>query len=157
MTAQAAPLALPEMRAKAKAMRPLALEYCAKQGKAEVLREEVDAIARRLLAAECPLFHDRNGTGERITEPKDYWLCEDDAAIKAYYAAQDRELRAIGLKPAEMGDEYCPALVAENDARKARRAVINALAPLAGIDPKWLLGEKEERFFELAMQLILQA
>lgn len=156
MNAQAAPLALPEMRAKAKELRPLALEYCMKKAIADDMRERVDAIARRLLAGECPLFMGPEGN-DRVIEPKDYWECEDEAALQAFYAAKDRELRAAYIKPADMDDEFCPALVAENDARNARWAVIEALAPLAGIDPKWLWGEKEERFFQLAMEMILKA
>jgi hypothetical protein len=156
MNAQAAQLALPEMRVKAKELRPLALEYCIKKAIADDLRELVDAIARRLLAGECPLFKDIDNK-ERVIEPKDYWLSDDEEALKAFYAAKDRELRAANIKPAEMDDGFCPALVAENDARDARWAVIEALAPLVDLDPKRLWGEMEERFFQLAMELILKA
>jgi hypothetical protein len=145
-----------EVRAKAMGMRPLALEYCAKKGIAEVLREEVDAIAKRVLADKCPLYRDLED-GERVIEPKDYWLSEDELALKAYYAAMDWELRAAGIKPDDMDYGFCPALVAENQARDARRAVINAVAPLVDLNLNFLYGEKEDKFFELAMGLILNA
>ena len=92
-----------------------------------------------------------------MIDPKDYWLSEDEDACKAYSAAQNRELRAAGIKPDDMDDEYCPALVAANQAMDARRAVINAVAPLVGIDPMRVYGDKEARLFELAMGLITNA
>lgn len=145
-----------ELRAKAMNMRPMAVRYCALKVIAEDLRAAVDKVQRRLLLDECPLFKDLDG-GDRVIDPKDYWLCQDEAACKAYYAAQNRELRAIGIKPDDMDDEFCPALVAEHDVIKARRAIIDALAPLVDIDPQYLYGEKEDKFFELAMSLILNA
>ena len=145
-----------ELRAKAMNMRPMAVRYCALKVMAENIRAEVDKVQRRLLLEECPLFKDLDGGG-RIIDPKDYWLCQDEAACKAYYAAQNRELRAAGIKPDEMDDKKCPALVAEHDVIKARRAIVDALAPLVAIDPQRLYGEKEEQFFELALGLILNA
>lgn len=145
-----------EVRAKANNMRHLALEYCARQAFAEAIRGQVEEVQRRLLLEECPLFRDLTD-GARVIEPKDYWLSEDDDACKAYYAAQDRELRAAGIKPDDMDDRFNPALVAEHQARDARRAVINAVAPLVDLDPKLLYGETEDKFFKLAMGLILNA
>lgn len=156
MPAQAAPLPT-AIRAQAKAIRPLALEYCAKKAMAEVLRDRVDAIARQLLAEECPLYMTLNEDGGRVIDPKDYWLAEDEDALKAYYAAMNRDLRAAGIKPDDMDDDYCPALVAEHDVVRARAAVINAVAPMVGLDLGLLYGEKEEQFFQLAMELILKA
>jgi hypothetical protein len=69
----------------------------------------------------------------------------------------DWELRAAGIKPDDMDYGFCPALVAENQARDARRAVINAVAPLVDLNLNFLYGEKEDKFFELAMGLILNA
>jgi hypothetical protein len=154
--AQTAPKLDALFRAKAQELRPLAVEYCAKKGIAEVLREQVDAIAKRVLADECPLYRDLED-GERVIEPKDYWLCEDEAALKAYYAAMDRELRAAGLKPDEMELDYCPALVAQNNAMEARRQIIRVMAPLVGIERNLLWGDKEDQFFELVMGLIFKA
>lgn len=154
MKAQAVDPNLANVRRQAKDYKPLALLYCAAKGRAEVIGEQVEAIARRLLAEECPLKDDE---GVQILEPKYYWLCEDDDALKAYYAAQNRELRAAGIKPADMDDEFCPALVANTEAIKLRHQLVNAMAPLVGIDPHWLWGDKEEEFFQLAMNLILAA
>jgi hypothetical protein len=158
MTAQAAlPKLDAKFRAKARAMRGDAELYCTALAFAQTMREQVDAIAARLLAEECPLYMDLNGRGDRIVAPKDTWLCEDQPALDAYYAAMDRELRAAGLKPDEMEDGYCPALVAEHNAQKLRWAIIDAMAPLVGIDRKQLWGDNEAKFFELVMGLILNA
>jgi len=145
-----------ELRAKAMNMRPMAVRYCALKVIAEDLRAAVDKVQRRLLLDECPLFKDLDG-GDRIIDPKDYWLCQDEAACKAYYAAQDRELRAAGIKADDMDDQFCPALVAEHNVIKARRAIVDALAPLVDINPENLYGDNEDKFFELAMGLILKA
>jgi hypothetical protein len=134
----------------------MAVRYCALKAIAEDIRAQVDKVQRRLLFEECQLFKDLTD-GVRVIDPKDYWLSQDADACKAYYAAQDRELRAAGVKPPEMEDEFCPALVAEYDARKARRAIIEALAPLVGIKSEALYGEEEEKFFGLALGLILNA
>jgi hypothetical protein len=153
---KAAAVLLAELQPKARAMRPMAMSYCALKAIADGIRADVDKVQRRLLLEECPLFKDLSDGG-RVIDPKDAWLSEQDDAFKAYVAAQDRELRAAGIKPPEMGDEYCPALVAENAAVKARGAIIDALAPLVGIERGCLFGENEERFFELAMGLLLNA
>lgn len=145
-----------ELRPKAKTMRPMALRYCTLKAMADGLRAEVDKVQRRLLLEECQLFKDLTDGG-RVTDPKDYWLSQDDDACKAYFAAQDRELRAAGIKPPEMADEFCPALVAEHDVSKARGAIIEAMAPLVGIKREALYGKNEEKFFDLAMGLILNA
>lgn len=159
-------LQAPAIRAEAKKLRPMALEYLAKKALAAEIREQVDAIQRRLLAEECPLYKDleRNeriqaarGEDERIIDPKDYWLAEDQDALNAYYAAQDRELRAAGLKPDCMDFDYCPALVAENNAGKVRWALLDAMAPMIGLRREQLWGAKEDQFFDLAMKLILNA
>lgn len=137
-------------------MRPMAMSYCALKAIADGIRADVDKVQRRLLLEECQLFKDLIDGG-RVIDPKDAWLSENDDAFKSYIAAQDRELRAAGIKPPEMDYEYCPALVAEYAAIKARGAIIDALAPLVGIERGRLFGENEEKFFELAMGLILNA
>lgn len=137
-------------------MRPMAVRYCALKAIAEDIRAQVDKVQRRLLLEECQLFKDLTDGG-RVIDPKEYWLSQDEDACKAYFAAQDRELRAAGIKPPEMADEFCPALVAEHDVIKARGAIIEALAPLVGIKREALYGKSEEVFFDLAMGLILNA
>lgn len=143
-----------ELRAKAMNMRPQAVELATLKLVANDLRQEVDLIADRLLATECPLFDEE---GQRILKHNLYWLAQDQNHLNAFYAAMNRELRAAGLKPADMDDEKCPALVAEHAVVLAQCAIINTLAPLVGIDPERLWGEKRDQFLELAMGLILNA
>lgn len=159
MPALVPPKTFEEIRAKAKIIRPLALDCVAKEAIAKVVREQVDTVQRRLLLEECQLFADLDG-GDRIIDPKKTYLSQDDDACKAYYAAQNRELRAAGIKPPEMDEEFCPALVAENQEMLARRAFLTAMAPLFGVNPSDLLCSRQdliEKFFELAMGLVLKA
>jgi hypothetical protein len=53
--------------------------------------------------------------------------------------------------------DYCPALVAQNNAMEARRQIIRVMAPLVGIERNLLWGDKEDQFFELVMGLIFKA
>jgi hypothetical protein len=143
-----------ELRAKAMNMRPIAEGYLALKLIADDLRIEVDKIAARLLATECPLFDEE---GERILKNQLTYTAIDEGALNAFYAAMNRELRAADIKPADMGDEYCPALVARSAFIDAQCAIINTLAPLVDINPERLWGDKRDQFLELALGLILNA
>jgi hypothetical protein len=93
---------------------------------AKAERERVDTIARGLLAERVYMvkaeFQDRRGA-ERITEPRYDYLMED--AEMAEYCAK---LQAIHLANgyADAANGKCPALVAENEQRKAERALLDA-------------------------------
>jgi hypothetical protein len=159
MTALDRPKTFEAIRAKVKDIRPLALDCLAKEAIAKVVREQVDTVQRRLLLGGCPLFADLDG-GYRIIDPEKTYLSQDEDAWKAYEAAQNRELRDAGIKPPEMDDEFCPALVAEHQEVLARRAFLAAMAPLFGVNPSNLLCSHQDRvkeFFELAMALVLKA
>jgi hypothetical protein len=69
--------------------------------------------------------------GERITRPKDLYLCNDKALTDAYYEACDQAHRAHGFT-GPLG--HCPALVAEHLAITAENALIDMAQPLFGVD-----------------------
>lgn len=100
---------------------------------AQVMREEVDAIRREILA-ECPLtpgeFALKMGETTPITDPKDVYLCDDAAQLEDYYAECDKRERAARLKPADMTPEHCPALVAERVQRDAEHLMLDCFAEL---------------------------
>jgi len=98
----------------------LALAY------AEMMRGKVDEVYLSILT-ETPVYADgqQNETGERIYKAKDLYLCSDDGLCQQIYAEADRRLRTAGIKPSDMSDEHCPALVAETDLSNIGRELID--------------------------------
>lgn len=94
---------------------------------AEVERERVDKIQRRVLAT--GEFHGqnsrRNGSGKRfrVTEPKDAYLM-DEADAQRYFGILNAIHVAEGFEKANEG--WCPALTAEDGQLKAEWALIEA-------------------------------
>jgi hypothetical protein len=108
------------------------------------LRKRVDAIGAQILL-EIPLFTDAyrdlplsKPLIERITEWNLLYLSQDEEAVERCYVEMDKRARAAGIKPAEMADEYCPALVAKTHLLEAKRALVNATVPLFGLEPEML-------------------
>lgn len=132
------------------------------QAVADVERERVDKIQRRLLSEAVymgarPSFAVPDGAPFRVTEPKYSWLMEDEDAAR-YYAALDAAYAAAGY---ELEPGYCPALMAENAQCQAENAMIVA----AG---KWfpefvdegtprVYGEKRDKLVELLIGLVVNA
>lgn len=114
----------------------LVTEYLARRVIAEVTRKEVGVVQRDVLqnlvvmstAREHP--HGRSILAERITDPSLTYLCRDDEAMVKYYQEVDSRLRVANLKPSSMGLDYCPALVAEDNQRKAEWAILEEAAKM---------------------------
>jgi hypothetical protein len=146
---------LPKLdRAAIKALRPHAMAVLALRLRAQAIRAQVDEVAAAILRDDVALFDD---AGERILEPARYWLAKDDAALAAYYAAQNQQLRAAGIKPAQMPDDNCPALVAEHAVIKAERQVAEGMAELVGLEPHRIYGVRHDEFLDLAMKAVMAA
>ena len=112
------------------------------QAKAEVLEEKKAAIGARILQ-EIPTFDEldlggKRECGERILDWDRAWMT-DDAQAAVLFARMNLEMRAAGLKPADMADDMCPALVAKYDLTKARSKLVEATAPLFGQDPEQVI------------------
>ena len=113
--------------------------YLKTRAYAETMRKAVDKIEREVLQ-ESPLPGPENRPGNRrkysetITEPNEVYLCEDEEALKKYYQKVNLREREAGLKPDDMADDYCPALVAENLQSDIERLVINEMAYIIGED-----------------------
>lgn len=109
--------------------------YLTLKTKAEAVRKQVDAVQRQVLT-EIPLYNDlavEHGLDkERIAEPGQVYLSQDENTLGRYYKAIDAKLRELGIKPADMQLDYCPALVAENEQTKAERALIDEAAKMLG-------------------------
>lgn len=91
---------------------------------AETMRSAVDAIQREILR-ECPIkrdpcWSDRAAGGEpdSITDPRKVYMGMDHH-VEDFYAECNKRARAAGIKPPQMPDDHCPALVAEDIQLKA--------------------------------------
>ncbi len=129
---------------------------------AEVKREQVDKIERQLLSERCltaTLGCDSRPAGfvpHRITDPKDLYLCEEEA-FKGFYAEASRRERAAGVKPADMPDEHCPALVAEHLQIQAENLLIEVSGKLFGVKPYQLHFEKRDQWLDLICRLVVNS
>ena len=86
--------------------------YLMAKAYAQVMRERVDAVHREILT-ECPIYADRD-EGQQILRSHDLYLCSNEALCADFFAEANHRLRKLGIKPADMADNHCPALVAEN-------------------------------------------
>lgn len=110
-----------------KKMFDLVNAYLLQRAYTEVVTEQVDAIVHQILQ-ETPVY--TADSHERITEHKYLWLASDADFATTITEASRRE-RAAGIKPADMPDEQCPALVAKSELTKIEHQIINTSgAPL---------------------------
>lgn len=139
--------------------------YLEKRLIAEIIREEVDTVANKLL--EQYNFVDRF-TGERITNHNQLYRSEQEELIKEFWKQLDTLLRQYKVKPQDMGADYCPALVAESEQMEAEAELIYRMALNFGLEiekgefnsgllcrPKGL--EKRQSFIDSAVGLVLEA
>lgn len=127
----------------------------------EAMTERVEKIEAEILA-ECPIVIGNRWNspraGEPITKGNDLYLAGDDqdAEIQDFYAETNKRLRAQGIKPADMDDDHCPALVAHHAQIAAESALINASGEPLGVstDNLWSM-EKRAQWIELVVGLIV--
>lgn len=109
--------------------------YLVLRAKAEVVREQVDTVQRQVLT-DVLLCNDLEVefglVRERVTEPDKVYLSQDESALNSYYGAIDTKLRELGIKPADMQLDYCPALVAEYEQTKAEWVLVDEAAKVLG-------------------------
>lgn len=120
----------------------------------------VEAYQRVILARHqwpvAPLMRslDRLSAPEVVLDPKHSYLLS--AAHSGIYFRECRKAReAAGLTVEDV--DHCPALVAEEDLRKAKRALVDSLAPITGIGAKEIIEKnfsKYEDFVELSLKLM---
>lgn len=130
---------------------------------AEATREQVDKIHREILA-ECPIYDDltldgkRTATGRAITKSADLYLSEDEDACQDFYTEADIRLRRAGIKPANMPQGHCPALVAEHLQIQTENLLIECALEAMG-EPKenraYIYLEKRRRFIDLICGLVV--
>jgi hypothetical protein len=141
------------------AVHSLVRAYLMARTYAECQRKRVDEIHLAILT-ECPIYADMRDGGAAITRSKDLYLSTDEAACKDFYAEASARLRKAGIKPADMADEFCPALVAENLQRKTERLLIDESGKPFGVTADGLLCargglENWQKWIDLVCRLIV--
>lgn len=134
---------------------------------AQTVRAEVDKIERGVLE-ECPLHFSKKirreaGDEKVITEPSRAWM-GDEAEFLDFCQESSKRERAAGIKPPEMPDEHCPALVAECIVRDAEHLLIECTASMLGVDdsPADFINrllcqgmETYRKFIDLAIRMVV--
>lgn len=131
----------------ASAIRPAVLKLLAKKTVASYLRKQVDERANAILAQK----EYRDDEGKRITENQWSWMIADDNESKKFIDLVDQANRAAGWDGPE---GYCPALVAEDEERKAVVELVNAAEPLTTIQYRGLLNLGPKKLKEYVDNLI---
>lgn len=108
----------------------LVLTAVAAQAFAKVERERVNAYVLPFFAT-WGFRADKVG-GERLTNPRDLYLSDDDDRASAYYAAVDALHREHGFTGPE---GHCPALTAEYTQIVAENALIASMSAFLGVEP----------------------
>ena len=149
----------------AQKMRPYVDEYLLARCAAELERERVDKIQRRVLSegqytGRRPVSRGKDGIEYeqyRVTEPRDAYHMDDQSA-EQYYARLNAIHVAEGFERAK--DGYCPALVLEHEQSQAEKRLADAAAPMFGIDSDRLLCaglEKYHEFTDLIVGLVVNS
>jgi hypothetical protein len=131
---------------------------------AEVMTEKVEAVYLAILT-ECPVYGDlvpRRTGGEpvQILKSRDLYLCSNEALCQDVYEEANKRLRALKLKPADMKDEFCPALVAQRIQTDAENLLIEIAGKPFGITNQKLLCsanglKNRQEFIDLNVKLVV--
>ncbi len=137
-------------------VKSLVNSYLLARAYAQTMREKVNEIYKVILT-ECPIYSDREG--EQILDPDRLYLCSDMTLVQDAWDTADHRERKAGLKPDDMSDEKCPALVAEYDLVKVEWALIEATGEPMGITNNDLLcaggSEMRQEFIDLVVGFIV--
>ena len=95
----------------------------------ETMREQVDEVHDEIFAGWKPIpiiEKFRRGNRPEFIEKYDGLYLASDEDANALYAESNKRLRACGLKPDDMKDEFCPALVANRLLTEAQWELVDA-------------------------------
>lgn len=116
-----------KLKSWARRNKDLAMTVAKAKAFAQIERERVDAYITPLFAR----YGFKDEDGQPIANASKLYLCEDDAACKAFYAECLTAHAANGWT----GDpEFCPALVAEDLLIRAEQLLLESLGRLVGVD-----------------------
>ena len=135
--------------------------YLMAKAYAMTMRERVDEVQRAILA-ECPLYIDpqwieKGRQEEKITDPKHTYLATDTDS-KLYFEECNWRERKLGIKPKDMPDEHCPALVAEHLQVQAEWLLLECgWNAIGGEEGGWenMYGKNREKFIDLMCKIVV--
>lgn len=142
-------LTVAKLKTWARKNREIARTVVTAQAFHQVERERVDAYVAPIFAR----YGFKDEDGEAIPTADRLYMCEDDAACKAFYAECDVAHRAHGFA-GEPGE--CPALVAESLMIRAENALLESLAAFMGA-PGFYTLELRAKALEIALGACLKA
>lgn len=126
---------------------------------ADMERERVETIQRKLLSEQVYHGTDNHGTKVRVTDPKlSYWM--DDVSSAKYFALLNGIHLAEGFEKA--ADGHCPALTTESLKSDAERALIDVAEPFIGISNESIWNtkgslEKRREYLDLLIKLVVNS
>ena len=123
-------------------------EVRAKRRDAKRIRHEVDAYKNRLLRQEFAFVNKYNA--DRITDHRMLHRSEQEEMYEQYLVRAHEEDQAHGY---DVPREHCPALIAEDKARKAEDALLDHVAEFIPFAAKFhaRYGDIRERLLHLMM------
>jgi len=128
---------------------------------AQAKREQVDEIKREILTTATyyadPKLIDRGRAPERIMDPKRDWMLRDDEHAD-YLATLNQWERQRGVKPDDMPDGHCPALVLETLQTRAEQCLIQCGLDMIGQSRDLqhvMFGDDRKRFISLLIGLVV--
>lgn len=131
--------------------------YLLARAAAEVLRPKVDAVFEEVLAR-IPVYATRDDK-HRVLNHNELYLVGDDAACMNIYKQVDTRCKQSGIKPVDMPEEICPALVAETRQREAETLIVEVAGKPLDIDKHKLTqrGHLDDyfKFIDLVVKLTL--
>lgn len=134
--------------------------YLIAQTVAEVKREQMNKIYNDLLQ-EIPLFNDnhpRVADGKRILCHEKMYLSKDEAACIEIWKKAHVLAVAQNIKPLDMPELFCPALVAENLQCQAENHMLDEAGVMLGQGENYherVRYSKREKFSELVVKMVL--
>lgn len=146
-------------------VKSLVSSWLMQKALAEILREQVNAVYLEVMR-EIPIFSDyktsarRMGDGSRIFDPNHMYLSTDEESCQKIYDRVEILTRERGIKPPEMKDGFCPALVAESDLTKIEHLIISETGDPFGITIDKLFAsadgiERYHKFLDLIIGAIV--
>lgn len=131
----------------------LAVEFLAAKAKADVLHEAVVKIGAEMLANH-PLTDEE---GKRIEKVRFAWMAYESQGWHDWNAAcVDAQLER-GVRPADLPRDYCPALMADKEARKVKHRLIDESGKPFGVSvDKILAGPDAVRTLDKWTELVLK-
>lgn len=138
------------------AMREAAWNYCRAKAAAARIRRQIDAEQLKIILANDFRYDELSDklAGQRITTVKDAWRMSEAEFQK--YETECRKMRErLGYKVPE---EECPALIAENEVRQARRNLFNVCEPITlGLTYDQLTGKLDllEQMTECLVKILI--